>query len=151
MPLRIGIYAGLQLAACLYAIWRGGAPERWTAWMMAGAAVLTAALPFDATKTFVVVDRPQLLIDMAFLAGLMTLALRADRYWPLWIAALQFIAIAAHLVRAVDSTILPAVYNQAIGKLAYPMILLLISGTYRHQRRLLAGMCEADWSPLKWR
>ncbi len=150
MPLRIAIYAALQLGACFYAIWRGGAPERWTAWMMAGAAALTAALPFQATNTFFVVDRPQLLIDATLLCGFVVLALRADRFWPLWIAALQLIAIVAHLVRAIDPTILPAVYNQSIGKLAYPMILLLVAGTYRHRRRRLAGADEADWSPLRW-
>ena len=150
MPIRIQIYAALQLGACLYAIFRGGAPERWTAWMMAGAAAVTSVLPFETTTTFVVLDRSQLLIDLALLIGLTVLACRADRYWPLWIAALQTIAIGAHLVRAVDPTILPIIYNRSIGKLAYPMIALLVVGTYRYQRRKLGGEPQTDWSPLRW-
>ena len=151
MPLRVVAFNLVQVAACLYALRRGGAPERWVAGMMAAAAVSTALLPYRPGLTFRSVDEPQLLVDVALMIGLTSLAVRADRYWPLWVAALQVIAIAAHLVRAMDATIVPAVYNQAIGKLAYPMILLLIAGTWRHRRRGLAGTRDADWSPLRWR
>lgn len=151
MAWRIMLFNLVQVAACFYALRRGGAPERWVAFMMAAAAALTAFLPFNPDVTFFSLDEPQLLVDASLLLGLTGLALRADRFWPMWVAALQLIAITVHVVRGLDPTILPIVYNRSIGKLAYPMILLLVVGTYRHRQRAAAGPGEQDWSPLRWR
>lgn len=150
IPIRIIVFNVIQLAACLYALRRGGAPERWTAWLMAGAAVATALQPYRVGRSFYGVEWPVLMIDTAMLLGLVALAARADRFWPLWIAALQLIAIGIHGVRAIDATILPRVYNRAESRIAYGMIVLLVIGTWRHWRRKAAGAEDRDWSPLVW-
>lgn len=149
MAFRIIAFNVVQVAACLYALRWGGAPERAVAVMMAAAAALTALLPFDPDHTFLSIDEPQLIVDTVLLLGLIGLATRADRFWPMWVASLQLVALAVHLVRGFDPLILPTVYNRAIGKLAYPMIALLVIGTYRHLARSRGG-AERDWSPLRW-
>ena len=149
MPLRIAVFNCVQLAACLYALKHGGAPERWTAWMMAAGAALTATLPSWSSIRFDMTSPTLLLVDLALLGGLCWLAARANRFWPLWVAALQLVAIAVHVVRGLDPTILPAAYNQTVGKVAYPMILLLVLGTFRHSQRERTST-DDDWSPLRW-
>ena len=91
-----------------------------------------------------------LTIDLAFLASLIVIAVRADRFWPLWLAALQLVAIGVHGVRAYDPHILPIVYARIVGEIAYPMLALLVIGTVRHHSRALRFGGERDWSPLKW-
>ena len=149
MPTRIIIFNAVQLCACFYALRRGGAPERWTAWMMAGAAALTALRPFMTDAGYRSVNPIVLTVDTMLLLGMAVLACRADRFWPIWAAALQLVAIAVHATRALDPMILPEVYNRTLGKVAYPMIAMLVIGTLRHIRRKEAGN-ERDWSPLRW-
>lgn len=143
------MFNAVQVVACLYALRRGGGPERWTAGTMAAGAAATAlALQFFRIET-AGVNRALLLVDLAVLIGLTALAARANRFWPMWVAALQLLAIAVHFVAGLDNSILPAVYNQTLGKVAYPMILLLVVGTYRHHRRCRL-VAERDWSPFRW-
>lgn len=151
MAARIVIFNAALLLACLYAVHRGGAPERWAAALMIAAAVATALLPFHPGRSFHGVEWGELAVDVAMLVGMTALAARADRFWPLWIAALQVIAIAIHGVRAYDATILPMVYNRAGSRIAYLMLALLAIGTWRHWRRRQSGRPERDWSPLVWR
>jgi hypothetical protein len=149
MPARAIVFFTVQLLVCLYALWRGGMPERLTAWMMALAAILTSILAYELRISFSQVSVVIVLIDVALLIGLVLLALRADRFWPIWVAALQLLSIGIHVTRGLDPTILPMVYNRTLGKVAYPMMVLLVIGTFRHQRRA-RGRVDPDWSPLRW-
>lgn len=136
-------------AICLYAARRGGLPERMTAVAMAVAAIATALIPTDHQTSFSSVEWTELGIDAGLLLALAALACASDRYWPMWVTALQLDAIAIHAVRAMDTTLIPAVYAAGVGWAAYPMLALLAIGTYRHQQRSL--ICrDADWSPLRW-
>lgn len=150
MPLRIALFLAFLAGASAYALRRGGAPERWTAATMLIAAISTAMLP-DFPGRFTAIDRGEFAIDMGVLAILTVLASRADRFWPLWVAALQLVAIMVHAVRAYDTSILPIVYARGVGEIAYPMITLLVIGTWRHREREAERGPERDWSPLVWR
>jgi len=98
----------------------------------------TSLVPFH---TYQQVVRPLLVIDLAMFVGLLAIALAADRYWPLYTAALQLLAVALHGVRAYDPVILPDVYARLGGELVYPLLLALVLGTRRHVRR----RPETDW------
>ena len=76
------------------------------------------------------------MVDLLCVAAFLALALRADRFWPLWVAALQVVATTAHAVRFVDHDIVGRTYAFMLAIWSYPMILLLIAGTWRHQRRI---------------
>ncbi len=147
MPLRIWIFVGFQLCGCLYAVWRGGSPERLVAGMMSAAVVLTAAAGYFLSEKFRTVSASILMVDLALLGGLLLLAVRANRFWPMWVAAFQLVSIFVHLARGIDPTLLPEVYNRVLGKFAYPMVVLLIAGTRRHAQR---DPHEKDWLPVKW-
>ena len=142
----IVIFNVVFLWVVAHAVLHGGAPERWTAAFMVAASVATLVRPYDPLVTFQALDLPLFAIDAALLAGFIWVALRAERYWPMWIAALQLTAIAVHIIRAIDLQLVPLVYEWAVGKIAYPMILLLVIGTARHRSRLQRFGSDPDWS-----
>lgn len=133
------LFLTAAIPACGYAWLRGGAPERLTALLVMIAITATTVLP---TASYRQVVWPLLAVDGALLIGLVAIALFADRFWPLFLAAVQLLAVAVHGVRAYDESILPTVYARLGGELGYMVVGILAVGTWRHWRR---GP-ECDWS-----
>jgi len=148
--IHVYVFNILQGAVCLYALLRGGRPERWTAIMLLVASWATWLVPFDPATSFRSIDTMGLAIDLVLMGGLTVMAAVANRFWPLWLAAVHLLAIGVHGVRGFDPGLMPWMYAVAAGKLAYPMILLLALGVMRHQRRLALYGRDPDWS-LPWR
>jgi hypothetical protein len=130
-------------AACLYAFVRGGAPERLTAAVFAIAACASYYAPYSRYRE---VELALFAIDLVTLLALATIAARADRYWPLYVSALQLLTLAIHGAKAYEPGLVHWMYGGASGKIAYPMILLLAIGVFRHRRRLIEVGRDPDWS-----
>lgn len=143
--MNVVVFNLLLVAVCGYAFWCGGAPERIAAALFAGAAGLTYAFLYD--YGFGSVRESYLLLDLALFVTIAALSLWADRFWPMWAAALQLVILAIHGARAFHPELLPFVYYVATAKLAYPMILMLAVGTLRHRARLSRWGSDLDWSP----
>lgn len=135
-----------QLLASGYAAAQGGAPERLVAAMLAVAAAATTLLPRPSLVAYDAVFWGVVWVDLALLIALVAVAATADRFWPMWLAALQLITLATHGVRGYDSSLLPWAYWLLAGKIAYPMMLLLVVGTVRHRERKHAGLPEFAWT-----
>lgn len=147
---RIALFICLQLAVSLFAIRRGGPPERTVAWMLLAAMAASIAGGLPASRYRAVAEW-QLSIDIALFAGLAIVASRANRFWPLWLAALQLIAIGVHVVRWADPFLLPYAYYKSFEKIAYPMCLALVLGTYHYLRRQrIEGRTPVAWAPFRW-
>ena len=144
--IHILIYYAAALASCWFAVRYGGVPERIVAVAFLLAAVGSSALAFAGRPAFRSVDGALLSVDLALLAGLVAVALFANRFWPIWISALHLLAIAVHGVRAYDPSLVPWMYAAAISKIAYPMLALLVAGTERHRRRRSRHGVDPDWS-----
>ncbi len=105
--LRIILYEMILIICCVYALARGGAPERSAAAMMLAASLaslIAQSQPFGGS--FLKVQIWFFVIDMLLLIGLFVLALASTRFWPLWLAGLQLLAVIAHLIRAMDQSAL---------------------------------------------
>lgn len=142
----IVLFALCQLLASAYACWRGGAPERLVGALLLAALVATVLTPLQASYTYAGLNWPLLRIDLLLLMALVAVALLADRFWPMWLAATQLVAIGAHGVRVYSPDIVPVAYWALTSRIAYPMLLLLMLGTARHRLRLSAGMPEYGWT-----
>ncbi|PHP19310.1 hypothetical protein CG471_12830 [Sphingobium sp. IP1] len=142
----IAAFLLLVTVLAIHAGWRGGAPERLAAAAMLVATIATSLTNMQGALAFRDVQWSIVWIDAALLAALLAIALRANRFWPLWVAAIQCLALAAHAARAFDADILPLAYWWVVGKLSYPMLLLLIVGTERHHRRRRQGHRDPAWS-----
>jgi len=146
LPTNVAVYCALLLACWAYALRRGGAPEKIGATILAVASFLTAAA-ISGPATFSSVEMGALIVDLLCLVAFLLLALRAERFWPLWIAALQIVGTAGHGVKFVDPETMRFVYAFLLAIWAYPMLLLLTIGTFRHQQRLSRFGSDASWSP----
>jgi membrane-bound acyltransferase YfiQ involved in biofilm formation len=150
-PVPIWFYYTLLALCCVFAFLKGGAPERIGTAILAIGSLLTFAALSGRTNQYRSVATGVILIDVVCLLAFLVLALRADRYWPLWITALQFIGAAAHAVRLVDPAIIGRAYAFALGFWSYPMLLLIALGTWRHQRRLALHGVDPSWSTFSAR
>jgi nicotinamide riboside transporter PnuC len=120
----------------LYALLRGSRDERHVALICLIGAVVTTLVLSPLTERFSGLERPVMLVDLAVLAGFVAVALRSERFWPLWVAGLQLTTIMGHVLKEVDLALLPRAYGAALNFWAYPIILILGIGTWRAQRRL---------------
>lgn len=135
-----------QLLATVYSLAKGGAPERVTGGSLLLATLFTRALQNDYAVRFARVEWSVFWVDLVLLAALMTVALLADRFWTLWLVALQALGTGAHLIRLIDHDVLRFAYAVLTAVWSYPMLLLLMAGTARHgARRKLHGR-DRDWS-----
>jgi hypothetical protein len=146
--IHILLFNAVLVIACGYALIVGGAPERLTAATFLLGAAATFAVPFQPRQSFYAVHGVILAIDVVMLAVLVAIALRADRYWPLYVSSLHLITIAIHGVKAYEPTLVPWMYAAASAKIAYPMLLLLLIGAVRHRDRRVRFGSDPDWSSL---
>ena len=118
----------------LYALLQGRSDER-----VAAATCILATFATNAVYTpqgsYAGVEMGVLLVDLAAFAAFLSLALRSDRFWPLWVAGLQLATLGAHAVKAVELDLMPQAYAAAARFWVYPIFLIIAAGTYRGERR----------------
>jgi DNA-binding CsgD family transcriptional regulator len=135
-------------AVLIYAIVRGGAPERIVvATVVIGTALLFFALlarPFHLGGR----DISIFVFDLVALFVLIPLALRANRFWPIWIVGIYFVGLAAHLILLMNPMVEPAAYGVIISLTAPFFLVILLIGTYNHQFRLRQNGVDPAWTPL---
>lgn len=124
----------------------GGAPERWVAGMFVGAAAATLLLYETPATRFYTVEEGVALVDAALLAGLVTVMLKADRFWPIAAVATHGVTVLSHLVKAIDVSIIRRAYLISTAAPGYVALLILIAAVLRHRRRQLATGDDPDWN-----
>jgi hypothetical protein len=125
------LFISLMILSCGTAFWRGRSDER-----MAATAIIFAALlsPVAKASGFSSPETGILGIDMALLVFLFVLALRSDRFWPLWAAGFQVVGTTIHLATFVEVDIWPPAYMAAQSFWAYPVLTALLAGTWLEAR-----------------
>jgi hypothetical protein len=146
--LRLYLFIFLQLAVSAYALVRGGAPERIVGGLMLIAFSATILFQSQFPVRFHGVELGIFIVDCAMLAALLAVALRAERFWPIWMTGLQAVAVAAHLAKMVNPLVIPWAYAAMLAFWSYPMMALLAAGTWRHRRRMAAYGADRSWSSL---
>jgi hypothetical protein len=90
------------MGVCGLAAWRGRDYERLAAaGYLANWALSMMVFRDRSTET----QWNVLYIDMALLALYVALALRSGRYWPMFAASFQLLAVVTHIARALDATV----------------------------------------------
>ena len=125
----------LLAAVAAYAFARGRIDERLAAIICVLATVGTVIVQFSVSQRFSHFETGVMVVDVLALAGFTAIALRSDRFWPLWVAGLQLTTTLAHIFKAVELDLLPQVYAAAARFWVYPIFLIIVIGTFRsHQR-----------------
>ncbi len=129
------LYWILLLACCGYAMWQGRREERTVALICLVATIASLwALPPIAQR-YVGLETGVLIVDVAVLAGFLAVALKSDRFWPLWVTGFHLTGGLAHFFKGVDVGLLPQAYAAAARFWAYPILIVLAVGTWREHRR----------------
>lgn len=139
MTARVFIFWTLLLLICGYAFLRGRKDERIAAAACLLATVVTVLVIPPITVRYSAPDTTQLAIDLAMLAAFVAIALRSERFWPLWVAGLQLTMTTSHLLKTVNPDLIPEVYYAAAVFWSYPILLIILIGTWRTHRRARAA------------
>jgi hypothetical protein len=139
-------YAVVLFGGCFYVAARGGVPERIGAAILIAGSLLTVAALSSTAKIYRSLEVGVFLVDVATLLSFVVLALRADRLWPLCVSALQLVGTAGHAVKLADPQVIPYAYAFALRFWGYPMVLVLLIGTWNHQKRLAKHGVDKSWS-----
>lgn len=140
------LFTALLVMTVVYAFRSGGRPERWTAGLFVLAGVLTLSVHSPWPVRYVGLETSVLLVDLGLLVCLLGVSLMADRFWPLMMASLQTMAVAAHVAKALDVRLGAGAYQQALVFWSYATLPLLVVATWRHRRRTARGEEVRDWS-----
>jgi len=125
----------LLVLVALYALLRGKRDERQVGVIFVIGVIATELVLPPARLRFEGVETHLMLVDVAVFLGFTWVALRSERFWPLWIAGLQLTAIFGHVLKAIDVQLFARAYAAALVFWAYPMLIILAIGTWRGQRR----------------
>jgi len=128
-------YFILLAAVSVYAAVRGRADERIAVAICIAATIATNFVVLPLQTRYSGVETGVLLIDVLTLAGFTLLALRSDRFWPLWVAGLQLTTIMSHAMMAIEFDLMPQAYAAAARFWVYPIFLIIVAATWRAHRR----------------
>lgn len=142
---RLILFLVLWLGCCLYALVRGGAPERIGATIFLTAALLSLAVEEPQGSRFDSIEIGVLIVDLGVLAGFTALALTASRFWPIWMSGMQGVQVLSHFAIAVNATVIPWAYWNAQTLWSYPMLMLLAAATAWHRSRLRSLGADPSW------
>ena len=137
MPPRYIIFWAILLLTCGYAMWRGRKYEQIAALICVAATVVSVSMSSPLNQRYVGIEAGDLIVDCTVLIAFVFLALRSDRFWPLWIAGLQLTMSISHLLKAIQPDLLPIAYAAAERFWSYPILAIIAVGAWRsHQRQL---------------
>lgn len=125
----------LLLVSCSYALWRGGKYERIAAMVFVAATILSLLGSPPREVRYVGIQTRDLIVDTGVLLALLAIALISDRFWPLWVAGLQLVDSMSHVMKAIDPQLVPMVYGAAERFWSFPILLILLLGTWRQHKR----------------
>jgi hypothetical protein len=129
------VFRILLALVALYAFFRGSRDARHVGLICVAGALLTHFAWSPLHNRFADLETGVMLIDALVFAGFLWVALRSDRFWPLWVAGLQLTTMLGHALKALDTALFQRAYGAALMFWAYPIVLILAVGTWRHRRR----------------
>lgn len=132
------IYIGLfwiLLPSLALAAWKWGEqPERQVSVSYIAAA---AASMIVRSSAYYQAELALLAVDILLLAGLISIALSADRFWPMPSAALQALPCLAHLHKLIEPRSYTLGYQILAECSGYPMLAILGLGIWRARARAM--------------
>lgn len=147
-PLHQIFFELLWFATCIYAVARGGAPERVIGIAVFAAVVATNIVPYLWRKTahfYTGVEFGIAVVDTALFIVAVAVAITSTRFWPMLLASMLGCELLGHLARPLGPDIIPPAYYVMVAIWGYPTLLLLVAGTWRHGVRLRRYGVDYGW------
>lgn len=124
---QIGYAAALMLCIA-YASLLGGRTGRAGSLIVVLASVLTG---FASTldPTWADTSYAIFAVDSSCLLALATLAIRSSRFWPIWAAGFQTVAVATHIATMLIPDFTPKAYHALLSFWSIPILWVMVAGT----------------------
>ena len=129
------VYWMLLFAVALYAFTKGRVDERMAAAICVLATIASVAVNSPMSERYSSVETGVLTVDVVAFLAFVWIALRSERFWPLWVAGLQLTTLFSHFFKFADSDMIPKVYAAAGRFWVYPIFLIIVIGTWRSSQR----------------
>jgi hypothetical protein len=129
------VFRLLLAIVALYALVRGSRDERYVGAILVVGVIATHLAWTPVSERFAGLETNVMAVDLIVFAGFLWVALRSNRFWPMWIAGLQLTTILGHLLKAADVGLFSWAYGAALMFWSYPIVLILGIGTWRGARR----------------
>ena len=121
------------LLSCGAGLWLGGWPERIAAIAMViawfASAVLLSQIQFWGVEIEVMI------VDALLFATILAIALKSDRWWPMWASGFLGLVVLVHLAVFLDPRIWARAYFVASNMFSYLAMLALLIGSLTRIRR----------------
>lgn len=124
----------LSLLTCAFAILCGGKDGRAFAGIYVSGALLTIAAQLAGSW-----HSPHLWLlgaDILIFAAFFWLMLRSASYWPIWVAASQFMAVITHIATLLITSFSERIYAGLSTVWVIPLMLFTIIGIEQDRKRL---------------
>ncbi len=128
---RLIIFNVLLLGSCGYALLKGTRDAQ----IVAVTTLVASFASYFLVSRYAGVEVGVLAVDVMVLSAFTAVALKSDRFWPLWIAGLQLTSTFGHALRAVEDQMVPIAYAVSLRFWSYPIQIILIVAVWRSQRR----------------
>ncbi len=140
------LYLILLIWTVGYAWWRGGAPERLVASLIAAAVVASAIALSFSQRVFGSKEVGLFAVDLTLCVAVVLVALHAERFWPLWLSALLILSVLLQLAIWYAPHYYRVIYLILHALSAYPTLILVMLGTVRHRYRKTHLGFDPPWS-----
>jgi hypothetical protein len=117
--------------SCGIALHWGGSDERLAAIGLIIAVIISNIVTDGSYKH---TETDILVVDISVFFGLLVLALRSDRFWPLWAAAFQLVGTMVHFANISQAGESAWAYFVALVLWTFPVFIALIVGTWLEGR-----------------
>ena len=129
---RIILFDLLLFGTCGYALLYGRQDAR----IVGGVCIAANFATFSLVSRYQGVELGVLTIDLLVFLAFTFVALRSDRFWPLWVSGLQLTTTFGHMLKAVELDLVPIAYAVSLRFWSYPILIILAVGTWRSRQRL---------------
>jgi hypothetical protein len=132
--IRVILFDLLLFGACGYALLRGRTDAR----IVAVVCIVANFASYAVVSRYAAVETGVLIIDLLTFLAFTAVALKSDRFWPLWVSGLQLTTSLGHVFKAIETDLMPLAYAAALRFWSYPILNILAVGVWRSQRRARA-------------
>lgn len=135
----------LLLFSTVYALGRGGRPEKFGAAAMMIAALLSVLAVRPRGLRFQQVETGVLVIDTLLMLFFVWLSAKSTRFWPIWVSALLGAEVTVHIASMIAPAFVPAAYMNANAPWSWLAQTVLVIATKRHRLRLNSLGADEPW------
>jgi len=139
-------FVGLLALCTVYAFAAGGAPEKTGVGIYAFSVVVTHVLLITHVAHWRGIEFGVFIVDLVTFALFCLLAMRANRFWPIWVSALLGLGVLGHLARWAGPDVFWYAYAIVLTIWSYPILAIMALGTFNHGRRMARFETDIPWS-----